>query len=49
MPCRSVVFGRLRLRLESNRAGGNGASADAQKLAARQPDHERDPTFAALA
>ena len=43
------LFSRLRPRLESNRSGGNGASADAQKLPARQPDHERDPTFDALA
>ena len=49
MPCRSVVFGRLRPRLESDRAGSNGAGADAEKLPARQPDHERDPTFVALA
>ena len=42
------LFNRLRPGLESNRSGGNGASADAQKLPARQPHHERDPTFDAL-
>jgi hypothetical protein len=46
-----VVCGlrRLRQRFESRRAGGKGASADAENAAARQSAHERDPAFPALA